>query len=76
MGRRLEDGSWKDSSLDKLNHGEPFFVLRAQDKTAPIIVRKWIEWARAAGAPGRKLQEAAETAEAMEKWDGLKKIPD
>lgn len=75
MGKRLEDGSWKDACLDKLKPGEPFFVLRAQDKLAPTLVRDWALMAKLNGAPDEKILEAQETAAEMENWPN-RKFPD
>lgn len=59
--------------------GEPFFVLRAQDKSSPALVRTWAEQFRQAhvdlGTSGHALASvitkhthALEVAEAMEQW--------
>lgn len=78
MGKRLADGTWQDSCLAKVKPGEPFFVLRSQDQTAPYAVRTWAREARRAGMNQAKFDEAMETARAMEEWanEHGKKIPD
>lgn len=57
---------------------EPVFLIRAQDATAPDVVRYWALKARAAGAM-KNITEAADIqAEAMIHWQrehGMK-IPD
>ncbi len=68
MGRRLEDGTWKDSCLDKVKPGEPIFVLRAQDALAPKIVREWAIAALRADVDPYKINEALDCADEMEKW--------
>lgn len=75
MGKRLESGEWQDSCLDKLKPGEPFFVLRAQDKLAPDIIREWAIKAKSYGLPMDKYQEALDTASAMDQWTN-RKYPD
>ena len=75
MGYRNEDGTWHDSCLDKVKPGEPIFVLRAQDKLAPRLVRLWAEMARDADCPSDKIAEAFITAGEMEAWPD-RKFPD
>ena len=66
--------------------GEPFFVLRASDKTAPARVREWAKQFKAhhdkAGTVGYELAKAIEKhtsaleiADAMEAWPD-RKMPD
>lgn len=68
MGMKLPDGTWKSCCLDKLKPGEPFFVLRAQDLLAPILVDQWAAMAKAGGTPQAKVDEARATADAMAGW--------
>jgi len=75
MGHRKDDGSWHDTCLDKLEHGEPFFVLRAQDIWATVLVRLWATFASITGCPPEKIAEAHETATLMELWSP-RKFPD
>lgn len=75
MGKRREDGTWESGCLEKLQPGEPFFVLRAQDMLAPFVVRYWAEVARLEGIPEEKYIEALATADEMEKWPH-RKMPD
>lgn len=47
-----------DPCLDKCGDDEPIFVLRAQDFTAPMAVRFWLDNAKEQGAePTRKLPD-------------------
>lgn len=75
MGMRLADGTWKDSCLDKVKPEEPIFVLRAQDKLAPELVREWACSAEEHGCPPEKVKEAMDCAAAMESWP-KRKYPD
>lgn len=78
MGYRKDDGSWHDTCLDNLNHGEPFFVLRAQDKIAVTVVRVWAALASLFGSPKEWVAEAYAAAEEMEVWgeEHGTKVPD
>ncbi|KKL07644.1 hypothetical protein LCGC14_2583950 [marine sediment metagenome] len=75
MGYRRRDGSWHDSCLEKLKMGEPFFVLRAQDKLAPNLIRTWAREAEEHGCLSTKTDEALNAADEMEKWKD-RKFPD
>lgn len=54
---------------------EPLFVLRAQDKLAPIVIRLWAELAAFNGAGLEKVHEAKRLAFEMEQWPN-RKMPD
>jgi hypothetical protein len=78
MGTKTNPGKY--DCLDKLDPDEPFFVLRAQDRFAPMIVRQWAELVLAAREaqglpPSEKLIEAYRCANAMQNW-GRRKVPD
>lgn len=75
MGARRPDGTWEDSCLAKVGRGEPIFVLRAQDRLAPELVRTWAALALAHGCPPEKVEEAQQCAIEMEKWP-KRKYPD
>lgn len=75
MGYRNKDGTWHDSCLDKVRPHEPIFVLRAQDKLAPRLVRLWGEMAADTDCPVDKIEEAFATADEMEQWPD-RKFPD
>jgi hypothetical protein len=75
MGKRLADGTWKDTCLDKVKPEEPIFVLRAQDKLAPHLVYMWAKLAKEHGCPLEKVKEAEDCAEAMFAWPN-RKYPD
>ena len=72
--------------MDELERGciakaaddEPVFVLRAQDKFAPDVVRGWAALAKAAGVPLEKRLEAELLAIEMEAWqqENAVKVPD
>lgn len=69
----------RTACLPKIGSNEPIFILRAQDKIAPVAVRTWIDIARFAGVPVSKLMGAELIARGMEDWqeyhDGGK-LPD
>lgn len=47
---------------------EPLFVLRAQDKHAPVIVEKWADEAAMTGASLKKVEHAKQLAQDMRDW--------
>ena len=75
MGQKQTDGSYRDSCLDRLKRGEPYFVLRAQDKWAPVLVRMWAMLAQMTNCGGEKVADAHRTAGEMEGW-APRKFPD
>lgn len=66
------------TSFEKAGEDEPMFVLRAQDKLAPEIVREWAYRAHVSGAPIEKVREARHIADLMEEWQvaNRRKVPD
>lgn len=58
-----------------VNAGEPFFVLRAQDRSAPSVVEYWA-LQNNAHTPGDKIEEARKVADRMRMYFGPKKDPD
>jgi hypothetical protein len=54
---------------------EPLFVLRAQDRLAPDVVREWARLAEAHACAPHKVAEARSLADAMERWPH-RKLPD
>ena len=67
---------YSDSCLAKVTANEPIFVLRAQDKLAPEVIRFWVQLARQYGDPTTtKIDEALDCARAMEAWP-TRKYPD
>jgi len=72
----MDNGTIQDSCLEKVKPGEPIFVLRAQDRLAPIVVRLWADIAALHGAPVDRISEALNCAGLMEEWAGEKKFPD
>lgn len=64
-------------TLVKVEDGEPYFLLRAQDVLAPLIVDEWCRLARLNGVLEIKVQAAQRVARAMEAWDHHRqKLPD
>jgi hypothetical protein len=84
MGTKLQE--MQSGCFAKAAPDEPLFVLRAQDRNAPKLVRRWAEDLRQYhirnGTSGHdlakaisKYTEAMETADLMEAWP-LRKQPD
>lgn len=67
--------SLKSGCLAKAADDEPVFILRAQDRLAPALVRAWASLAREHGCDVVKCQMAVEVAEDMEDWH-TRKFPD
>ena len=74
---------YDDACLDKVEIGEPIFVLRAQDELAPSIVHEWCAavyrayTSRGLDVPPEleeKLEDARNTADTMYKWP-QRKLP-
>lgn len=63
--------------LQKAADDEPIFVLRAQDKTAPAIIRKWVKMQQIhnPNPSPAKLNSALALALEMESWH-TRKYPD
>ena len=59
----------------KAAEGEPLFVLRAQDKLAPVLIRLWASLADMGGCHSAKVQDARLIADEMELWPN-RKMPD
>jgi len=66
MGTRIEEGAKADSCFNKAAMDEPIFVLRAQDKLAPDVIRIWCILAGFAGVPDEKVTEARQLATDMQ----------
>lgn len=64
-----------DTCLQKAADDEPIFVLRAQDRLAPAVVRMWCEMAELMGVAPEKTREARNLAIRMEAWP-TRKYPD
>ncbi|MBW7997488.1 MAG: hypothetical protein FVQ81_13120 [Candidatus Glassbacteria bacterium] len=75
MGFKNPDGTFNDKCLEKVNPGEPIFVLRGQDKFAPALVRLWVELAEMHVCNAEKVDEALAIADVMEEWE-VRKFPD
>lgn len=70
MATKSEEMNLADSCLNKAENNEPIFVLRAQDRFAPILVRMWADMYAAFSAEYNedKFYVAVELAEQMEEW--------
>lgn len=81
MGRKkeeLENALLGKGCLGKAADDEPVFILRAQDKLAPDIIREWanrLYQADPTSATVKKRDEARILADQMEAWPN-RKIPD
>lgn len=65
--------------LGRAKDDEPVFILRAQDKFAPLLVKLWaVMVTDATGEATEKSNEALDLARAMEAWQkaNTKKVPD
>jgi hypothetical protein len=71
----IERANRGEGCLGKAHPDEPVFILRAQDSEAADTVERWAIFARAAGAPNDKVQEAMMIAEEMRRWP-KRKVPD
>ena len=60
-----------DACLASVADNEPIFVLRAQDKLAPILVRLWATLCEPLSTPDGKLEEAYILAVRMEEWQRM-----
>jgi hypothetical protein len=79
MGTKAEETApGATGCLAKAGDDEPLFILRAKDMVAPGVVRVWAHYARGAGAPEEKVQEALAAADRMEQWQKAngRKVPD
>ena len=63
-------GCWAKATDD-----EPVFVLRAQDKLAPGLIRQWAAMAHALGTSQAKIGAALDLADKMDAWPE-RKYPD
>ncbi len=54
---------------------EPVFVLRGQDKFAPVLIRLWANLAEMGGCRKEKVHSARLIADEMEQWPD-RKLPD
>ena len=66
MSTKLEPG--KFDCLSKLADDEPFFVLRAKDPHAPVIVELWAALREVECGPADKFAEARRCAADMRLW--------
>lgn len=69
----IEKKKSKDQSKEILKNllpGEPFFLLRAQDRISKVVVQVWISIAEYLGVAERKIEGAREIYKKMKKWPG------
>jgi hypothetical protein len=82
MAVKLAEFADPDSCLMKAADDEPLFVLRAQDKFAPALVRLWaglVMLEQRHQVRTTKIMEAENLADDMERWQqetGRVKCPD
>jgi hypothetical protein len=72
---RVRSKNKKFDCLDRLASGEPYFVLRAQDRLAPELIEAWAVEAELNDCPPEKVASAREVAKAMRGWR-KRKMPD
>ena len=68
---------YQNACLNNCAEGEPIFVLRAQDVTAPEVIEYWLSLALARGASiaPEKIAQAKECIRDMRAWPN-RKLPD
>lgn len=66
MGTKIRPGAY--DCLSSIADDEPYFVLRAKDKLAPIMVELWTQLAMEHGLPSAKAAEAIQCAKQMREW--------
>jgi len=75
MGKKTEDGKIVCSVLDKLDPGEPFFVIRGADPYSQALVRRWMRhYTRKGTVSAEKIASAKALAKEMMYWQ--KREPD
>jgi hypothetical protein len=65
----------KFDCIERLADGEPYFVLRAQDRLAPELIEAWAVEAELNDCPADKVADARAIAKAMRGWH-KRKMPD
>ena len=74
MGTKKEELANPNSCINKAVDDEPIFVLRAQDKLAPILIRLWTDLANIHGCSENKRVQAWKCARDMEEWGLSNKV--
>ena len=74
----LKEAALGKGCLGKAAVDEPVFVLRAQDKLAPVLVEEWASLAELHGTPPAKVIGARQLAREMRNWqkNNKAKYPD
>lgn len=75
MGTKKQELESETGCLAKAADDEPLFILRAQDRTAPILVRQWAKMLRERDPKNPKIKEAEALADSMVRWP-TRKLPD
>lgn len=77
-GETIADAMNGKGCLGKAAYGEPVFILRAQDKFAPLLVEFWALLVFNEGVKGGKAITAGVVAKEMKDWQRIHgcKIPD
>lgn len=73
MGTKKDPGKY--DCYGKLKEDEPYFVLRAQDESAPVLVDMWADNAESYGVNRDKIEEARKVADEMRNYR-TRKTPD
>jgi hypothetical protein len=73
--RELNDLFDGKGLLARVESNEPIFILRAQDRLAPLLVWMWGSMAWWSGCPRAKVSEAFDVMRAMRRWP-RRKFPD
>lgn len=63
------------ASFKQLEHGEPYFLIRARDALSGPAVRAWAALAYAAGAPPATVESALQQADTLDAY-ARKRLPD
>ncbi len=72
MGTKNNPGKY--DCYESADPDEPMFILLARDPLAPILVRHWAALRKHLAGNPSKVQEALECADAMEYWNGTRRI--
>lgn len=74
MKHAREDYSHIQDPTGKIPAEEPVFLIRAQDVTAPLVVKYWAEQAERHGASEGIVKSAREQAMRMVDWQRINKV--
>ena len=68
MKHAREDYNRIQDPVGLIAEDEPVFLLRAKDKTAPLIVRQWAAEQKKQGSTDNCIEVAEKWADTMEEW--------